>query len=178
MILDGMARGCTPITGHDGMGGHDGRPAGPAYSEHIDDRDRRMWAIDIPAPAEMISVNGNPHWRKTSPARKAWRQAVYTHARAAKLPVGLRRVRIDVELRFTRGGRRDAANYHSHVAKPIVDGLGPAIDTIRGGKRLVAPGYGLIPDDTAEYLDGPFLRLGQTYKHGYGRAVITITELT
>ena len=59
----------------------------------------RTWVITFKAPARMLSVNGNPHWRRTSPIRKTWRQAVYLHAKSAKLPTGLARVRLDFILR-------------------------------------------------------------------------------
>jgi hypothetical protein len=150
------------------------------YTTGVDGEGRRQWTLAFPAPAEMISVNGNPPWRKTSPVRKTWREAVFVHAKAAKLPTGLRQVRIDLELRFPKGGRRDPGNYHAHVAKPAVDAFGPPINTVRAGKPVVAPGYGLIPDDTPEYLDGPFVRLGPAGKRPgapFGEVTITITEL-
>jgi hypothetical protein len=90
-------------------------------------------------------------------------------------------VRIDVELRFPTAGRRDAANYHGNVIKPLVDACGPAIDTVRGGKRISAVGYGLIPDDTAQYLDGPYVRLGEPARDKampFGQVVVTITDLS
>jgi hypothetical protein len=153
-----------------------------SYTTGVDAQGRTLWTLTFPAPADMISVNGNPHWRKTSPARKAFREAMFVHAKAARLPVGLGRVQVDIVLRFPRGGRRDAANYHGNVAKPLVDAIGPAINTIRGGKPVVAPGLGVIADDTAEFLDGPFLRLGPKVddpkRCPFGQVVVTITDLT
>lgn len=139
------------------------------------------WTITFPAPDRMLSVNGNPHWRRTSPVRKAFREAVYVYAKQARLPVGLARVRLDFVLRFPSAGRRDAANYHGNVVKPCVDALGPAIDTVRAGKRIVAVGYGLIPDDTAEYLDGPHVTLGEPVRDKampYGQITVVITDLS
>lgn len=142
----------------------------------------RTWTLRFPAPAEMLSVNGNPHWRRTSPVRKTWREAVFVHAKAAKLPVGLTKVRIDVLLRFPTNGRRDAANYHGNCVKPLVDAMGPPINTVRAGKPIVAPGYGLIADDTAEFLDGPFVRLGPKVADPkacpFGEVLVTITDLS
>ncbi len=147
-----------------------------------EDRDgHATWTLTFPAPTAMISVNGNPHWRKTSPARKAFREAMFVHAKAAKVPVGLSRVRVDIVLRFPTGGRRDAGNYHGNVAKPLVDAIGPAINTVRGGKPVVAPGLGVIADDTAEFLDGPFLTLGPKVddpkRCPFGQVVVTISDL-
>lgn len=155
--------------------------ASVSYTTGVDGEGLRTWTLRFPAPAQMISVNGNPHWRRTCPARKAFREAMFLHAKAAKLPVGLARVRVDIVLSFPTGGRRDAANYHGNVAKPIVDAIGPAIDTVRGGKRLQAPGHGLIVDDTAEFLDGPFLRLGASGKKPgapFGEVEVVITDLS
>ncbi len=151
------------------------------YGHTINDAGQRVWTLRFPAPAPMISVNGNPHWRKTSPARKAFREAMFLHAKGAKLPTGLVLVRVEVELGFPAGGRRDASNYYSHVVKPLVDGIGPPIDTIRGKKRVTAVGYNLIPDDTQEFLDGPYARLGPSGKRRgapFGESVVTITDLS
>jgi hypothetical protein len=139
------------------------------------------WTIAFPAPARMLSVNGNPHWRRTSPIRKDFREAMYLYAHMAKLPTRLARVRLDFVLRFPSAGRRDAANYSSNVVKPCVDAFGPAIDTMRGGKPVRAVGYGLIVDDTAEYLDGPHVLLGAPVRDKampFGQVVVTITDLS
>jgi hypothetical protein len=151
------------------------------YATGVDAEGNTTWTLRFPAPAEMLSVNGNPHWRRTSPVRKTWREAVFVHAKAAKLPVGLAKVRIDVQLRFPTNGRRDAANYHSNVIKPLVDAYGPSINTVRAGRAIVAPGYGLIADDTAEFLEGPFVVLGPKVADPkacpFGEVLIKITEL-
>jgi hypothetical protein len=119
---------------------------------------------------------------RATPVRKTWREAVFVHAKAAKLPVGLARIRVEVELRFPREGRRDAANYHGNVVKPLVDALGPPINTVRAGKPINAPGYGLIADDTAEHLDGPFVRLGPKVEDPkrcpFGEVTVVITDLS
>src|SRR4029453_14474139 len=103
-------------------------------------------------------------------------------ARQAGLPVGLMRVRFAVELRFPTGARRDAPNFHGHVAKPLVDAIGPPINTMRGGKPAPAPGHGLIPADPARYLDGPHIPLGPTCtdrrRTPYGEITVTITDLS
>jgi hypothetical protein len=141
----------------------------------------QTWTLTFPAPDRMLSVNsGNQHWRRTSPIHKTWREATYLHAKAAKLPTGLTRVRLDFTLRFPRAGRIDVGNYYTHVVKPCVDGIGPPIDKMRAGKRVIAVGYGLIPDDTAEYLDGPHVVLGEPVRDKtmpYGQVILTITNL-
>jgi hypothetical protein len=159
----------------------DGAPV--EYMSDVDGQGRRVWTLRFPAPALMKSVNsGNQHWRVTGPLHRTWREASFLHAKAAKLPAGLARVRIDVVLRFPRNGRIDAGNYYTHVVKPIVDGLGPPINKMRAGKRVTAVGYGLIPDDTAEYLDGPYPILGpksdDTKRCPFGAVEIVITDLS
>lgn len=129
----------------------------------------------------MMSVNsGHQHWRKTGPLRKIWRETMFTYAQFAKLPRGLDRVRIDLVLRFPRSGRQDVGNYYTHVVKPIVDGLGPPIHTLRAGKMVNVVGYGLIADDTVQYLDGPYPLLGEPIRDKaapYGQVTVTITKV-
>lgn len=142
--------------------------------------DTRTWTLAIPAPEPMKSANAREHWRAVSRSRRKWREAAYLRAAAAKLPRGLRRVCIDVELRFTSVRRRDAPNYHPTVIKPIVDALGPQ-RIVRGknGTR-VELGWGLIPDDTAEYLDLTVPHIGDPVPRGsypHGLVVLTITDL-
>lgn len=154
-----------------------------SYTTGVDQDGRRQWVLTFPAPEVMPSVNsGNQHWRRTAPIHKTWREAMFVHAKAAKLPVGLAKVRIDVQLRFPRAGRFDAGNYYTHVVKPCVDGIGPPIDKMRAGKRVVAVGYGLIADDTAEYLEGPFVTLGPKVadpkRCPFGQVTVTITDLS
>lgn len=141
------------------------------------------WALAIPAPTPMQTSNRCEHWSAVSRRRKAWRQAAYIHAAAAKLPKGLRRVRVDVELRFITNRRRDAPNYYPEVIKPCVDALGPQrVVKARGGPGTrVECGWGLIPDDTAEYLDLTAPRIGATVpkaQHPHGLVVLTITDIS
>lgn len=143
--------------------------------------DTRTWTLAIPAPEPMKSVNVSEHWRAVSRSKRKWRETAYMWAAAAKLPRGLWKVRIDVELRFTAVRRRDAPNYHPTVIKPIVDALGPQrIVRSKNGIR-VEPGWGLIPDDTAEYLDLTEPRIGAPVpqgSHPHGLVVLTITDLS
>lgn len=152
------------------------------YLTGVDGEGHTTWTLRFPAPDRMLSVNGNPHWRTTSPIRKAFREAMFVHAKAAKLPTGLARIRVDIVLRFPTAAKHDGANYHGNVGKPLVDAIGPAINTVRAGKPIVAPGLGVIPDDTAEFLDGPFLRSGPKVddpkRCPFGQVVVTITDLS
>jgi hypothetical protein len=140
----------------------------------------RTWTLTIPAPAPMYSENSRHHWSKTGPAVKSWREASYLYAIQSKLPKGLRRVRIDVELHFITAGGRDRYNYHRYVAKPITDGLSkPRTVNGKTGVR-VEPGYELIPDDNPIFLDGPFITIGAKVdkkQYPLGLAVVTITDI-
>jgi hypothetical protein len=140
----------------------------------------RAWVLTFNAPAPMYSENSRHHWRKTGPAVKAWREASFLFATQAKLPKGLARVRIDVALHFTDARRRDRYNLHRYVVKPIVDGLSRP-RTVNGKRGVrVEPGYELIPDDSPEFLDGPFITIGAKVdkrQHPLGLALITITDL-
>lgn len=143
--------------------------------------DTRTWTLAIPAPLAMKSSNSRDHWRAVSRNQRTWREAAYWRAAAAKLPRGLRKVRIDVTLHFTATRRRDAPNYYAGVIKPVVDALGPQ-RIVRSPKGVrTEPGWGLIPDDTAEYLDLTAPRIGQPVARGlhpYGLVVLTITDLS
>ncbi len=141
----------------------------------------RVWELVIPAPARMFSVNSTEHWRVTSAAKKAWREATFVLAQQAKLPKHLPRVRIDIALHFTTRAQRDAANYHPTVGKPCVDALatGRQVKQKNGVVRTEV-GYEVIVNDTPEFLDGPHLTIGGPVSkkvHPFGLAVITITEL-
>jgi hypothetical protein len=140
----------------------------------------RVWTLTIPAPAPMFTENTNKHWRVTSPAVKAWREASFLYATQAKLPKGLGRVRIDVALHFTDARERDALNLHKYVVKPLVDGMcrGRTVNAKKGPR--VEVGYGLVADDSPRYVDGPFPTIGaKVDKKVYplGLAVVTIAEV-
>ncbi len=131
----------------------------------------QTWVLEIPAPAKMYSANTRVFWRRTYEARKAWREAAYLYAVKAKLPKGLVKVRIDVVVHFTVNRGRDNENYSPHVGKPITDGLARPHGN--------APGYLLVSDDTSEFVDGPFVTVGEKVdksRYPLGLAVVTITE--
>ncbi|GGM53774.1 hypothetical protein ACFFX1_54685 [Dactylosporangium sucinum] len=158
------------------------------YTTGVDEQGRTTWTLRFPAPDRMLSVNGNVYWRTRHSLTTSWREATWAHARAAKLPTGLARVRLDFELRFPSArSDRDAANYHTLVVKPATDGFGPPFRQVitrgkRAGQVSTAPGYGLIADDTPEFLDGPHVTLGPKVEDPkrcpFGEVVVTITDLS
>lgn len=114
------------------------------------------------APAPWLNANDRVDRRRGTPERRLWRDAAATYARAGKLPV-LGRCHMTAELRFTDRRRRDPHNYYPTV-KAVVDGL---VD------------YGLLPDDSSQYLIGPDIRLGPmpAKPRGWGELALTIREI-
>lgn len=120
----------------------------------------RSWTLDIPAPAPWLNANERGHWSKRSGTIRLWRDAAHVYATKARLP-GLGKVRIEAVLSFADKRRRDPHNYYPTL-KAIIDGL---VD------------YGLIPDDSDEYLIGPDIRMVQAAPlTARGRVVLTIRE--
>lgn len=158
-----------------------------AYVRDVDEHGQRRWTLTFPAPDRMLSVNQRLYWRKRQALTESWRGALVVHAKAAKLPTGLARVRLDFLLRFPDArGDRDALNYYSLVVKPATDGLGPEFRQVikrgkRAGQTSFQPGYGLVPNDTPEFVDGPHITLGPKVadpkRCPFGQVVLTITEL-
>jgi hypothetical protein len=158
------------------------------YTAGADTEGRGVWTLRFPAPDRMLSGNQNVYWRTRHALCTSWREAMFTHAKAAKLPKGLARVRLDFELRFTSNRNdRDEANYHVLCVKPATDGLGaPFRQEIKRGKRAgevsTAPGYGLIERDTPEFLEGPYIRFGPKVANPkacpFGEVVVVITNLS
>lgn len=124
----------------------------------------RSWTITIPAPVVWLNANDRVDRRRFAPITKQWRDAAHVHARAGKLPQ-LGRAHITATLRFRDRRRRDPHNYYPTI-KAVIDGL---VD------------YGLLPDDSHEFLIGPDIRLGEVLppKKPYvpsGAVVLTIRE--
>lgn len=143
-------------------------PALTTRAEHttgVDDRGRRTWTIQIPAPADWLNANSRTDHRRLAAVIKAWRDAARIYAMQAKLPKGLGRMHVLARCHFTTNIRRDVGNAYP-TAKAAVDGL---ID------------YGLAADDNDDILLGPDMRRGPNVDKkaypGGGLLVLTITEL-
>ena len=126
----------------------------------------RSWTITIPVPVAWLNANDRADRRRFAPIVKQWRDAAHVHARAGKLPA-LGKAHITATLRFRDRRRRDPHNYYPTI-KACIDGL---VD------------YGLLPDDSSDYLVGPDIRLGEvlpTQKQYVpsGAVVLTIREAT
>lgn len=125
----------------------------------------RSWTVTIPAPAPWLNANDRIDRRRGTPGRRAWRDAASQYAQAARLPL-LGKAHILATLRFTDARRRDPHNYYPTI-KATVDGL---VD------------YGLLSDDSSQYLIGPDIRMGEPIARVRGRIsvgqlVLTIREV-
>lgn len=122
----------------------------------------QTWTLTIPAPAPWLNLNTRADRRGRTADRRAWRNAGKIWAHNQHLPK-LHRAQILVTLHFTDRRRRDPHNYMSTV-KALVDGL---VD------------YGLLPDDSSQYLIGPDLRMGEPLANGrpWGALDLEITDL-
>lgn len=116
------------------------------------------FTLEIPKIADWLNANQKPHWAKQNKLTRAWRHGAHIYARQQKAPKGLNRARVDVYVWKSSRRRYDPHNLMPTM-KPIIDGL---VD------------YGLLPDDSHEYLEGPFPHHG-----GYGpeKLVVAIQPL-
>jgi hypothetical protein len=146
----------------------------------------RTWTLSFPAPSKMHTTNTAKHWAVSSTAKSDFRGAMYYRAVQAKLPRGLTRVRVQIELRFPEWADRESTNYHPLVGKPCVDALAmPRRYQVTKGRRrgtwVVEPGYGLIADDNPKrHLhceDCPHIRISDELgPRPYGELTVTITD--
>lgn len=118
----------------------------------------RQWVLTIPMPAAWMSLNDRPHWARRAKLTRLWRSAAHVYARQARLPKGLAAAHVQVSVVKATARAYDVHNLMPTV-KAAIDGL---ID------------YGLLADDSNEYLTGPDLRSGGT---GAPALVLTITEI-
>lgn len=122
--------------------------------------------VEFQAPNVPPSINTlkGMHHRVWSSKLQPWRDLAWVTTRnrvvRGNVPwLGHRAVRVQVELPFAKNARRDPHNYTGTVVKAIVDGVVKA---------------GLVPDDTAEWVEvlDPVLTIHKT-----DRTVrVTITE--
>lgn len=136
----------------------------PAAARH----QPRVWTVDLPT-MQLLNANQRGHWGERSFITRTLRQAAYLKTLQQHIPA-LSRAHIVCEVRFGDHRRRDPANW-APSAKAAVDGLVDA---------------GVLPDDSAAYLDGPDMRLGPAERwalsgpkvRGFGRLLLHIQEVT
>lgn len=142
--------------------------------------------IDMPLFGEWLNLNTihQMHWGRRWSGQRAWRKAAYDALSRKRLPKGLGRVRVQVELRFTDRRVRDVSNFEPTL-KPIIDALQPQKVTTstdkKGRKRTVVElGVGLIPGDDKRYLDRPEAIIGEPLGRKNpvkGQVILHITPL-
>lgn len=136
----------------------------------------RSWTLVISAPARFLSLNNTRgHWTTRAEPARLWREATYWLAVQAKLPRGLSKVHIHATFHFTDRRKRDKDNL-APTLKPIIDALTPERRRIVKGKLKVSKGYGLMPDDTPEYLTLDWT-IGDPVTTNVGIVELHITEL-
>lgn len=87
-----------------------------------------------------LSSNQRLHWKPENDRKQVLRSLGNAHGR----PLGKHeKVRLDVEVSYPRKNRRDVNNLQPTM-KYYIDGL------VNGGK-------GILPDDSDEYVVGPFM---------------------
>lgn len=124
---------------------------------------------------------------RANKVKKTWRLAARDAYRQHRVPQGLDRIYVQIELRFpTRNKNRNISNYE-WTFKPIIDAL--QVERTKMGwnpvkKRkepMVDYGHGVILDDSEQYLvRGPYLPEGEplgTKSPIKGMAVVYITPM-
>lgn len=133
----------------------------------------RSWRLELPAPTKWLDANRRTtmHHMARSREVKTWRTLAFYKAQQAKLPKGLSRVQITATLWFPTNRHRDRENYYDAV-KPVIDGL-----TVP--RKAGCVGYGLIQDDTPQYLAPVVLKMKVGKPEGatpFGLLVLDIVE--
>jgi hypothetical protein len=140
------------------------------------------WTITINAPDRWLTANDRSGRRAQAAVIAAWRRAAFQMAQAGKLPKGLVRVRIEPTARFSgRAPVREAPNLAPTI-KAAVDGLGPQ-DRGKTSKGMpwIAPGYGLVPDDSDQFVDLAQTVIGERLRarqYTLGHLVLRIIDLS
>lgn len=123
------------------------------------------------------------HWREHDEIIRLWRQASYKALLAKRLPKGLGRVRVQIELRCVENRIRDVPNYEG-TFKPIIDALQPTRVKLRKNRNgrteaVTELGVGLIAGDDSRYLERTAVEgdpLGRNHK-SKGQVILHITPL-
>jgi crossover junction endodeoxyribonuclease RusA len=152
-VCAGQGRAGSPQAGtHAGTG----LPAGTTHTATPDEG--RTWRIEFPPGMPLLNANNRLHFRAKARIVAQIRETAWGLAKEAKIPL-LERARIDGYYDPPDKRTRDAANW-ADTAKAATDGLVDAH---------------VLPDDSSEYLEGPFMHIGQVRKPG--RFVLFVTEL-
>jgi hypothetical protein len=116
------------------------------------------YVVRVPVADSWINANDRrrTHWTRDRDLTAAWRQAAGWAAKGAKVPaLGPSRVVAQLRMIPRRRSRIDPGNF-SPTAKPCIDGLVDA---------------GIWPDDSADWVEGPDMRLGPPVDHATAEAL-------
>ena len=120
----------------------------------------RSWVIEMPAGMALLNVNDHTgHWGKRQRLAEDLRVRAGWLAKGQRIP-RLERAHVLGVYEPPDRRRRDPSNYLPSF-KACIDGI--------------VTDAGVLPDDDAEHLDGPDMRLGPV--HPKGRLVLVITEV-
>lgn len=109
--------------------------------------EQRSWTIRLPYTKPPLSLNDSDvGWRAKAAKIARLRRDVMVLAAAHRLPRGLSRVRVQLVYVPRDARRRDTDN--------LVATLKPICDSIAAGTRR-NPGWGMVPDDTPEFMVKP-----------------------
>lgn len=127
-----------------------------------------MSEIRIPLPwsAPPLSLNDRGHWRARAEKTAMARNTMLVLAAKHRLPRDAEHVTVQLHYRPRDRRRRDTDNLVATL-KPICDGLA-------AGTRK-HPGYGMVPDDTPEFMAKPEPIIHEAIKGEPGAMWLTLT---
>lgn len=123
-------------------------------------------SILLPWTSPPLSLNDRGHYMARARVVADVRRAVYLMARAHQLPTGLDHVTVQLHYRPRDNRRRDTDN--------LVATLKPCCDALAAGTPR-HPGYGVVPDDTPQYMQKPEPIIHPAEKGQPGQLWIDIT---
>ena len=123
--------------------------------------ERNQWTLDVP-DAPYATPNSRQHAAKRGAMGAVWREATGWMAKAAKVPTGMDRIRVELVMLPKDGHHRDEDNLVSGVLKHMIDGLVDA---------------GIVCDDTPDHVVAEMPRIHAPAQRTCHRWLLTITRL-
>lgn len=122
--------------------------------------------VSLPWTSPPLSMNDRGHWASKANKTRATREATMWAAKTARLPRAVHHVTVQLHYRPRDNRRRDTDNLVATL-KPICDAL--AAGTTKN------PGYGIVPDDTPQYMSKPEPIIHPAEKGQPGSLWLTLT---
>ena len=120
----------------------------------------------LPWTSPPLSLNDRGHHMARARKVADVRRAVFLTAQAHQLPTGVDHVTVQMHYRPRDNRRRDTDN--------LVATLKPACDALAAGTKK-SPGYGLVPDDTPQWMAKPEPIIHPAVKGEPGQLWLTLT---